>query len=58
VREEGSTVSVADDRTCPQCGSHMVLRTARRGRNAGGQFWGCQTYPRCKGTLPAHTSRN
>lgn len=28
----------------------MQLRTARRGRNAGGQFWGCQRYPVCRGT--------
>jgi DNA-binding helix-hairpin-helix protein with protein kinase domain len=35
---------------CPRCGSHMVRRTARRGRYAGNQFWGCSRYPRCKGT--------
>ena len=29
----------------------MKLRTARRGRNSGGQFWGCSGYPRCRGTL-------
>lgn len=28
----------------------MSLRTARRGSNAGKQFWGCRDYPRCKGT--------
>ena len=28
----------------------MALRTARRGRNAGGQFWGCTQYPDCRGT--------
>lgn len=28
----------------------MRLRTARRGANAGGQFWGCTDYPNCKGT--------
>lgn len=37
---------------CPRCGSAMVRRTARRGRNAGGSFWGCSKYPRCKGTRP------
>lgn len=37
-------------RTCPKCGSSMVKRTARRGRNAGGQFWGCSRYPSCRGT--------
>lgn len=25
--------------TCPQCGSSMVLRTARKGSNAGSSFW-------------------
>lgn len=35
---------------CPQCGSPMLRRTARRGRNAGGQFWGCSRYPSCTGT--------
>ena len=34
----------------PTCGRPMTLRTARRGQNAGGQFWGCTDYPRCKGT--------
>jgi len=33
---------------CPRCGSQMVLRTAKQGKNAGNQFWGCSTYPRCK----------
>lgn len=27
----------------------MVQRTARRGPNAGNQFWGCVDYPTCKG---------
>ncbi|MBI5615117.1 MAG: topoisomerase DNA-binding C4 zinc finger domain-containing protein [Gammaproteobacteria bacterium] len=35
---------------CPNCSARMVKRTARRGRNKGGTFWGCTTYPRCKGT--------
>ena len=38
---------------CPRCGSSMVLRTARHGANAGQQFWGCSTYPKCQGTLPS-----
>ena len=36
---------------CPLCGSQMALRTARRGKNTGGQFWGCTTYPKCKGIV-------
>jgi restriction system protein len=34
---------------CPQCGKPMALRTARRGKNAGSQFWGCCGYPKCNG---------
>ena len=35
---------------CPTCGLEMMLRTSRRGTNAGNQFWGCPSYPSCKGT--------
>ena len=35
--------------TCPSCGGDMVKRTARRGKNAGNMFWGCERYPDCKG---------
>ena len=38
--------------TCPKCGSPMALRTARRGSNAGQQFWGCTNYPSCRGVVP------
>ena len=34
---------------CSQCGKPMVLRTAKTGKNAGQQFWGCTGYPDCKG---------
>jgi restriction system protein len=36
---------------CPQCGKPMVLRTAKTGKNAGNQFWGCSDYPDCKGVV-------
>ena len=39
----------ADGPPCPNYGSPMVKRTARRGKNAGKQFWGCSRYPACKG---------
>ena len=35
---------------CPKCGAPMVLRKARRGPNAGSQFWGCSRFPPCRGT--------
>ncbi len=37
---------------CPKCGSSMILRTAKRGLNAGGKFYGCSRYPKCKATVP------
>jgi len=43
--------STATAPACPKCGSPMVLRTARKGTNAGGQFWGCLKYPACKGIV-------
>lgn len=39
--------------SCPRCGASMVLRTARRGGNAGGKFWGCSSYPKCRGVVEA-----
>ncbi len=38
--------------SCPSCGTGMVLRSARKGRSAGSQFWGCPSYPVCRGTRP------
>ena len=37
---------------CPQCGSAMVQRTARKGDRAGSQFLGCSTFPACRGSRP------
>ncbi len=33
---------------CPWCGSQLVLRTAKKGSNAGNNFYGCASYPKCK----------
>ncbi len=51
-QSEGSDQSVPTNLipNCPQCGKPMALRTARQGKNAGQQFWGCTGYPECKGT--------
>jgi restriction system protein len=38
---------------CPKCGSDMILRTARRGQNVGNQFYGCSTFPNCRGIVSA-----
>jgi restriction system protein len=39
--------------TCPVCSRSMMLRTAKRGANAGGSFWGCTGYPACRGVRNA-----
>jgi four helix bundle suffix protein len=36
--------------SCPVCGKGMRQRTARTGPHAGQPFWGCSSYPACKGT--------
>jgi ribosomal protein L37AE/L43A len=43
----GKKPSVSDPNapTCPKCGSPMIKRTGPRG-----EFWGCSTFPKCKGT--------
>jgi restriction system protein len=35
--------------SCPRCGSEMVRRVAKRGRNAGSEFLGCSRFPQCRG---------
>lgn len=35
--------------TCPKCGGVMVRRVARKGSNAGNEFWGCSKFPACRG---------
>ncbi|HOO52586.1 MAG TPA: topoisomerase DNA-binding C4 zinc finger domain-containing protein [Alphaproteobacteria bacterium] len=37
---------------CPQCGSTMILRSAKQGVTAGQKFWGCSRFPKCQGTKP------
>jgi restriction system protein len=36
---------------CPKCGGAMVLRTARKGKSTGTAFWGCATFPACRGVV-------
>lgn len=47
-----ATVGSEESPGCPTCGSAMVKREAKRGSNAGKAFWGCSTYPKCRGTEP------
>lgn len=36
---------------CPICSQEMILRTAKKGKNAGNTFWGCSQYPNCRGVI-------
>ena len=40
-----------DSPACPSCGGAMSIRTARSGKRAGSQFWGCCKYPECSGIV-------
>ena len=44
---------VVESPACPVCGSPMVRRTARRGANAGRDFWACIRFPihECPGKI-------
>ena len=47
-----SSVTSLQAASCPLCAKRMMRRTAKRGANAGGEFWGCTGYPACRGTRP------
>jgi len=43
----------ASSTVCPRCGSNLIVRTAKKGPNAGSKFLGCENYPRCRFTKNA-----
>lgn len=48
-KRETVYTGVRDDLKCGDCGAKMVLRESKFG-----PFYGCTTYPKCKGTHGAH----
>jgi len=46
------TIKDLNEKICPMCSAKMVLRTAKKGQNAGEKFWGCSAFPKCKTTQP------
>lgn len=40
-------VNSAAEASCPRCGGEMVKRTNRK---TGDTFWGCTSFPKCRGT--------
>lgn len=54
--EETSSIGTATDADeptllCPKCGSPMILRIAKKGDRAGKPFYGCSSYPKCRGII-------
>jgi restriction system protein len=45
-----SQATDAKSPACPICNSPMARRTAKKGPNAGSDFWGCTRFPACRGT--------
>jgi restriction system protein len=43
----------APEPLCPKCGGPMVKRFGKHGAQRGQPFWGCSSYPACKGVRPA-----
>lgn len=40
--------SKSNEKSCPKCGSEMVVREAKKGANKGNKFWGCSSFPKCR----------
>lgn len=40
---------IKDQIDCPICKSVMIKRVTKNGKYKGQQFWGCSTFPACKG---------
>lgn len=47
-QEKAEEPKGVDSKVCPHCGKQLVLRTARYGKHAGREFFGCSGYPNCK----------
>jgi restriction system protein len=54
IRREPAMLSAlgSADPKCSKCGSAMAKRVAKGGANVGQTFWGCSTFPKCRGTRP------
>lgn len=46
--EENLPIQDKSDRSCPKCSSLLVKRVAKKGNNAGNEFWACSSFPKCR----------
>ena len=42
---------VEENPTCPKCDGAMVKRVSKKGKTAGNEFWGCESFPKCRGVV-------
>lgn len=50
LKFENESKQECEDLICPKCGGTLILRIAKKGLNAGSQFYGCSNYPNCRYT--------
>lgn len=50
INEVESTVQ--SEPVCPKCTGAIVKRVSKKGDNAGNEFWGCKSFPKCRGVVP------
>ncbi|MCK4706346.1 MAG: topoisomerase DNA-binding C4 zinc finger domain-containing protein, partial [Gammaproteobacteria bacterium] len=41
---------------CPKCNGAMIKRVSKKGKNIGNEFWGCQSFPKCRGVVSIKTN--
>ena len=52
MQSNGPKFLGSSEETCPECGQPMIIR-----RGKWGAFWGCSTYPRCRGKRNIENNR-
>ena len=55
--EIGTPIVTQPRPLCPECGAGMFLRLPKPGGNIFDPFWGCSTFPKCRGArdINVHT---
>jgi hypothetical protein len=48
MEESTSAPDEKESMICPRCGRALVARMAKKGANAGNEFYGCSGYPHCR----------
>ncbi len=46
--QTNQTQNTQQGNICPRCGAALVIRKTKKGENAGKEFWGCSSFPKCR----------